>query len=406
MATGTVIPSPVFTGLDANGDPVNGGKLHTYAAGTTTNQATYSDVNLTSANANPVVLDSSGRATIYTPTGASFKYVLKTSADVTLWTADNIGAVPKSTATLDVTITAGEALSALDAVYISQGDGGKTTGRGYQTDADETYSSTLAVTVGLATAAIGSGETGSIRLGGSLDGFTGLTAGSSQYVSATAGALTESAPSNVRLVGQAISTTTVTLAPAVPTIDASQIVSGTLAVARGGTGLSSYTTNDFIRASGSTTLAATAASAVFPYVSPLTTRGDVLVSTSGVTTGTRLAIGAANTILGSDGTDATWTALDPVVKMLAKTADYTISETESNIQVIVDASGGAVVITLRAASGLAGYIVAVKKSDSSTNTVTIDGNSSETIDGATTQVISAQYASLSVVCDGSNWHIY
>jgi len=106
MPTGTIIPSPIFTGIDTNGDPVNGGKLHTYAAGTTTAQTTYSDVNLTVANANPVVLDSAGRATVFVSAGSSFKYVLKDSADVTLWTADNIGAVPKSTASLRRSISA------------------------------------------------------------------------------------------------------------------------------------------------------------------------------------------------------------------------------------------------------------------------------------------------------------
>ena len=309
MATGTVIPAPVFTAIDANGDPVSGGKLYTYVAGTTTPQKTYSNVGLTSENANPVVMDSSGRATIYVTTGSSFKYLLKTSADVTLWTADNIGAVPKSTATVDITITAGEAITALNAVYISQGDGSKTAGRGYKTDADNDYASTTAVVVGLAPSAIASGETGSLRISGSLGGYTGLTAGSKQYASATAGALTESAPSNAKIVGQASNTTTVAITAAVSTIDASQITSGTLAVARGGTGLASYTTNDFLRASGSTTLAATAASAVFPYVSPLTTRGDMLVSTAGVVTGTRLAKGGANTYLKSDGTDLSWAAL-------------------------------------------------------------------------------------------------
>jgi hypothetical protein len=309
MATGTIIPSPVFTGLDANGDPVSGGKLYTYVAGTTTPQTTYSDVGLTSANANPIVLDSSGRATVYVTTGSSFKYVLKTSADVTLWTADNIGAVPKSTATVDITVTAGEAITALDAAYISQGDGGKTAGRAYKTDADNDYASTLAVVVGLAPSAIASGETGSLRISGALGGYTGLTGGAKQYASATAGELTESAPSNAKIVGQASSTTTVAITAAVSTIDASQIVSGTLAVARGGTGIASYSTNDFLRASGSTTLAATAANAVFPYISPLTTRGDMLVGTSGVVTGTRLAAGGANTYLKSDGTDLSWAAL-------------------------------------------------------------------------------------------------
>jgi hypothetical protein len=65
MATGNVIPDPIFTGIDANGNPLSGGKLFAYAAGTTTPQDTYTSSALTSANANPVVLDSAGRATIF-----------------------------------------------------------------------------------------------------------------------------------------------------------------------------------------------------------------------------------------------------------------------------------------------------------------------------------------------------
>jgi len=49
-----------------------------------------------------------------------------------------------------------------------------------------------------------------------------------------------------------------------------------------------------------------AAAATFAGISPLTTRGDILYSSSGTVTGTRLAVGAANTVLGSDGTDTAW----------------------------------------------------------------------------------------------------
>ena len=144
----------------------------------------------------------------------------------------------------------------------------------------------------------------------------------------------------------------------------------------------------------------------FASVSPLTTRGDTLVATSGVATGTRLAIGAASTFLGSDGTDATWTAISTTVKTLAKTADYTITETDSNIQVLADASSGGITITLRAVSGLDGYVVKVKKIDSSANTVTVDGSGAEVIDGAATQVIAAQWTSLSLVTNGTAWYIF
>jgi hypothetical protein len=252
MATGTVIPNPVFTGIDSNGDPFSGGKLHTYAAGTTTNQVTYSNVGLTSANANPVVLDSAGRATIFTAVGTSFKYVLKNSSDVTIWTADNINAVPTSTATLDITVTAGEDLSALEAVYISQGDGSKTAGRAYLTDADTAYSSSSSVVVGVVVSDIANAGTGSVRVGGAISGYTGLTAGSKQYVSGTAGEITATAPTNVRLIGQANNTTTIVLIPVPTLIDASNIVSGTLVAARGGTGNAAYAVGDLLSASATT----------------------------------------------------------------------------------------------------------------------------------------------------------
>jgi hypothetical protein len=288
MATGTIIPSPIFTGIDTNGDPVNGGKLHTYVAGTTTAQTTYSDVNLTVANANPVVLDSAGRATVFVSGGSSFKYVLTDSDDVTLWTADNIGAVPKSTATLDVTVTAGEDLTALDCVYISQGDGSKTAGRAYKTDADQTYSSSLAINLGLTPAAISEGETGSIRVGGSLGGYTGLTAGSTQYVSATAGALTESAPTNVQIVGQATSTTEVMMAATISQLDASKITSGRLDNARLPTNIDVAGTLDVTGATTlDSTLGATGATTLSSTLG--VTGATTLSSTLGVTGATTLS---------------------------------------------------------------------------------------------------------------------
>ena len=86
---GNVMPQPRFVGLDGNGDPLNGGKLYAYSAGTTTPLDTYTTSVLDVANANPVVLDSAGRATVYLSANA-YKFVLKTSADVEVWTQDNV----------------------------------------------------------------------------------------------------------------------------------------------------------------------------------------------------------------------------------------------------------------------------------------------------------------------------
>lgn len=73
--------------------------------------------------------------------------------------------------------------------------------------------------------------------------------------------------------------------------------------------------------------------------------------------------------------------------------------------VLVDASSGNRTITLPSASASARMIYVIKKVDVSANTVTIDANSSETIDGATTQVLSTQYASYTIQCDGTSWYI-
>ena len=93
-----------------------------------------------------------------------------------------------------------------------------------------------------------------------------------------------------------------------------------------------------------------------------------------------------------------------IPSVLSKTANYTVSTNDGdNVQVNTDASSGAVTITLYAASTNTGKIVTVKKTDSSANAVTIDGNASETIDGATTYALAAQYNSATLVCTGSAW---
>jgi len=92
--------------------------------------------------------------------------------------------------------------------------------------------------------------------------------------------------------------------------------------------------------------------------------------------------------------------------VLAKTADYTITLAEHQLLVTVDASGANRTVTLPTlASAGAGLETTIKKIDSSTNTVTVDGNGSETIDGATTIVLSAQYAAITIISGASEWHI-
>jgi len=78
--------------FDNNGIPLSGGLIYTYQAGSSTPLATYTDINGTTANANPIVLDSSGRLAneVWLTYGYYYKFVLKTSAATTLGTYDNL----------------------------------------------------------------------------------------------------------------------------------------------------------------------------------------------------------------------------------------------------------------------------------------------------------------------------
>lgn len=74
--------------FDDNGDPLSNGKLYSYAAGTTTPKATYTTAAGDVANANPVILDSAGRAKVFLV--GSYKFTLTDSNDAVIETTDNV----------------------------------------------------------------------------------------------------------------------------------------------------------------------------------------------------------------------------------------------------------------------------------------------------------------------------
>lgn len=84
------LTSAKFVGLDGSGNPLALGRVYTYAAGTTTPQATYTTQALSTQNANPVVLDSAGRASIWLDPDLTYRIVLKDSNDSTVYDVDNV----------------------------------------------------------------------------------------------------------------------------------------------------------------------------------------------------------------------------------------------------------------------------------------------------------------------------
>jgi len=83
-------PSPKQQIFGTDGLPLVGGKIYTYAAGTSTPIATYTDYTANTANTNPIILDSYGQANIWLINTTTYKFVVKTAADVLLYTVVNI----------------------------------------------------------------------------------------------------------------------------------------------------------------------------------------------------------------------------------------------------------------------------------------------------------------------------
>ncbi len=223
-AQGTPIPYTIPQYFDANGNPLASGGICTFEAGTTTLATVYTNSTLTVAHPNPVRFNAAGRPTvsgatlpIFLSPGRAYKFILKDATvttcspdtGVTLWSVDNIQAVPGSGSSLDATGTAGEAIAAGDVVYLSTGDGGTNPGQWYKTDSDNTNKSTSVFQIGIAPSSIAAAATGTIRLGGSVTVSGPLSTGSAYYVGATPGAMVTTPPTNAIRIGEADSATSI-----------------------------------------------------------------------------------------------------------------------------------------------------------------------------------------------------
>lgn len=103
--------SPLFNDapyVDSSGNPVSGGLVYTYTAGSSTPETTYTTSLGNVSNANPIVLNSAGypsasgsQVQVWLTSGVSYKFTLKTSAGVEIWTRDNISGINDTTVSQD-----------------------------------------------------------------------------------------------------------------------------------------------------------------------------------------------------------------------------------------------------------------------------------------------------------------
>jgi len=117
----------------------------------------------------------------------------------------------------------------------------------------------------------------------------------------------------------------------------------------------------------------------------------------------RLPAGSAGQFLKTQGAgaDPTWASPPGGWTVKNISANYTAADGEA---LAVDASAGAVTITLPSPSN--GARVRVKKTDASSNTVTVQPSGTETIDGASSHTISQKNEAYEYISDGTNWLIW
>lgn len=116
----------------------------------------------------------------------------------------------------------------------------------------------------------------------------------------------------------------------------------------------------------------------------------------------RDAIPIAHTTDGSTYTPEKVTQQDLTkLRIVSKTSVYTVDPNDD--VVLCDATGGVFTVNLPTAVGIAGVKKTIKKIDASGNAITVDPNGAQTIDGAATQLLSTQWAKVTVMSDGVNW---
>ena len=286
--------------FDSSGNPLNGGLIRTYDAGTTNARTVYKDADAGVPWTQPIELDSTGRltASVYVPTG-DWKFTLSTAGEVVLVTEDDIpGAVtiPSSTfAQIELPV-----ITKTDDYTITTSDLGKmvksnTTGGDVQ-----------------------------------LTLPTALSAGDGAAI----------------FVQHVVAANVTTVVP---------------------------------------------------------TGSDTLNGGSSL----RLFRRWASLVLVSDGGTA-WTAMsaDFYFATTAKTTTYTVLPSDVGKLLTGDATGGAFTITLPpAATAGDGFEVAFLKIDSTSAAITIDGDGSETINGASSISLGVQWQAARLRCNGSAWYI-
>jgi hypothetical protein len=374
--------------LDSNGNPLSGGKIYSYEAGTVTPKNTYTSQAGDTANANPIILDANGRYSLWLGEG-SYDFVLTDSLDNQIDTADGVVGIDISSFVSDTNSVS--ANTTIDSTYQNE-------------HVECTASLTLSL---LAVADAGNAFMFSVH--NSSSGAVTIDPDGSETVNGAA-SLVLAAGESTLLICDGTDWQALFIAQNPGTEDKTSSFS----IGTGERG-KSFNVNS---SSGAVTVTLPAAATVSDGFDVTIKKTDssgnaVTIDPNGSETidgASTLDISNENEafIIYTDGSNwfvrAQKLSSDSITTV-EKTSAYTVTVDDRNDTILCDASGGAFPVNLLPAADAGnGFRVTIKKIDSSTNAVTIDGDSSETLDGATTKLLEEQYQSVTYVSDGTEWH--
>jgi uncharacterized protein (TIGR02145 family) len=141
--------------------------------------------------------------------------------------------------------------------------------------------------------------------------------------------------------------------------------------------------------------------------------GDAIFNESGAAKNFRVESDANTHMLFIDGTNneigintsTPASTIDIQGSMGLKVTTITSATTLDQTHNVVLCNTGAYTVTLPAAASNTGKVYYIKNIDSDGDNINIDGNGSETINGATTYVLHSYNDGIRIVSDGTGWHV-
>jgi hypothetical protein len=133
--------------------------------------------------------------------------------------------------------------------------------------------------------------------------------------------------------------------------------------------------------------------------------GNVGIGTSFTNAGGALDIMNGNVGIGTWAPTSTLSINGSIAVRAVTPGSYPYSAATNDQVILASAASGNVQINLPAVATVPGREYIIKKTDATANTITIQANGAETIDGQNTIAENIQYQSYTIVSDGNHWYV-